>query len=281
MPPTPKSSPPDYYGLLGLDHEATQAEITKAYRKAALKAHPDKNPDDPGAAKRFHDLSEAYGVLSDEGARAAYDVVVRAKVAKKRRITELDQERQKLKEDLERREEEANRERRERQEAEERLQAQVERLRAQAFAEQQERWMKQQAAWKDEQTIKSLDRTIKVKWPRSRTEDLGDEEGLRQAFSRMGSVESVVMGRKGQSALVSFTTLDAAIKAMESKDPILDGYSRVWAGASPSIPTTPSIPDSSILPSTSMSSLPMEEYEALTMLRMRHKAKERAAAKGR
>ncbi|RKP14338.1 hypothetical protein BJ684DRAFT_19243 [Piptocephalis cylindrospora] len=293
MPPAAQS-PPDYYGLLGLAHEATQTEITKAYRKAALKAHPDKNPDDANASKKFHALSEAYGILSDEGARAAYDVIIRARVAKKRRVVELDQERQKLKEDLERREEEANRERRERQDAEKRLQEQLDRLRAQAFSQQQERWMKQQDAWKEE-AVNSLDRTIKVKWSRSKAQDIGGEDGLCRVFERIGPVESVVMGKKGMSALVSFTTLPHAIKAMESDDPTLSGYVRVWAGAPPapaaptststsgtsSTSTTPSlsIPESSILPSTSASSLSMEDYETLTILRMRHKAKERAAVR--
>jgi curved DNA-binding protein CbpA len=62
-----------YYDLLGLNETATSLEIKKAYRKAAIKLHPDKNPDDPTAAARFQEVGEAYQVLSDEKLRAKYD----------------------------------------------------------------------------------------------------------------------------------------------------------------------------------------------------------------
>ncbi|ODV81750.1 DnaJ-domain-containing protein, partial [Suhomyces tanzawaensis NRRL Y-17324] len=62
-----------YYDLLSLQPTATSLEIKKAYRKAAIKLHPDKNPDDPQAAARFQEVGEAYQVLSDETLRAKYD----------------------------------------------------------------------------------------------------------------------------------------------------------------------------------------------------------------
>jgi molecular chaperone DnaJ len=63
----------DYYEVLGVGKEAGDAEIKSAYRKLALKFHPDRNPDDPAAEEQFKEASEAYGVLSDAQKRAAYD----------------------------------------------------------------------------------------------------------------------------------------------------------------------------------------------------------------
>jgi len=63
----------DYYEVLGLGKDAGDQEIKSAYRKLALKYHPDRNPDDPSAEDRFKEASEAYSVLSDAQKRAAYD----------------------------------------------------------------------------------------------------------------------------------------------------------------------------------------------------------------
>lgn len=63
----------DYYDILEVSKTASQDEIKKAYRKQALKYHPDRNPGDAGAEKRFKDIAEAYEVLSDEKKRQTYD----------------------------------------------------------------------------------------------------------------------------------------------------------------------------------------------------------------
>src|SRR5438552_16895741 len=63
----------DYYTVLGVPASATQDEIKKQYRKLAAKHHPDKNPNDPKAAERFKEISEAYQVLGDAEKRKQYD----------------------------------------------------------------------------------------------------------------------------------------------------------------------------------------------------------------
>ena len=63
----------DYYGLLGVDRSADAAQIKSAYRKLALKYHPDRNPGDGEAEEKFKQINEAYAVLSDENKRARYD----------------------------------------------------------------------------------------------------------------------------------------------------------------------------------------------------------------
>jgi len=66
--------PRDYYEILGVGREADTTEIKKAYRKLALKYHPDRNPDDPQAEERFKEASEAYEVLSTPEKKQIYDV---------------------------------------------------------------------------------------------------------------------------------------------------------------------------------------------------------------
>ena len=63
----------DYYEILGVGKGASAAEIKKAYRKMALKSHPDKNPDDKEAEEKFNLAAEAYEVLSDADKKARYD----------------------------------------------------------------------------------------------------------------------------------------------------------------------------------------------------------------
>ena len=63
----------DYYEVLGVDKNASQDEIKKAYRKLAIKYHPDRNPGDKEAESKFKEAAEAYEVLHDENKRAQYD----------------------------------------------------------------------------------------------------------------------------------------------------------------------------------------------------------------
>ena len=63
----------DYYEVLGVDRNASADDIKKAYRKMAIKYHPDKNPGDKEAEEKFKEAAEAYSVLSDADKKARYD----------------------------------------------------------------------------------------------------------------------------------------------------------------------------------------------------------------
>eukprot|EP01083_Nonionella_stella_P030891 84651_1 len=72
--PCPNLNSEDYYAILGCDRGASEAQLKKAYRKLAVKWHPDKNPGNETATKNFQKISEAYATLSDDNKRKMYDM---------------------------------------------------------------------------------------------------------------------------------------------------------------------------------------------------------------
>jgi molecular chaperone DnaJ len=70
----------DYYEVLGVGRQASPDDLKRAFRKIAMDSHPDRNPNDPVAAVRFKEASEAYAVLSDAGRRRSYDMFGHAAV---------------------------------------------------------------------------------------------------------------------------------------------------------------------------------------------------------
>src|SRR5581483_11434613 len=62
-----------YYEVLGVTREASSDELRKAYKQAAIRFHPDRNPDDPSAESKFKEANEAFQVLSDDSKRRIYD----------------------------------------------------------------------------------------------------------------------------------------------------------------------------------------------------------------
>jgi len=76
----------DCYQVLGVDSDATQEEIKRAFRRLALRYHPDHNPEDPKQAEeKFKEINEAYQVLSDEAKRRQYDYLM-SRLEQRRRV---------------------------------------------------------------------------------------------------------------------------------------------------------------------------------------------------
>ena len=63
----------DFYEVLGVEKNASEAEIKKAYKRLAMKYHPDRNPDNKEAEEKFKEAKQAYEILTDAQKRAAYD----------------------------------------------------------------------------------------------------------------------------------------------------------------------------------------------------------------
>jgi DnaJ family protein C protein 17 len=208
----------DLYALLGLQVDADERAIKKAYRRKARDVHPDKNPDNPNAAKEFHRLSDAYEVLVGGETRKAYDGVLKARKAAELRHRQLDAKRQKLKNSLEEREKaakvedelaaEAERRRRERkwkrEEEEESIRKEME----------EERRQKVAAA---AATVANLSTKLKVRWKEPNAdEETYDRDRLKSIFSKFGEVREVVVlpGKKSKrSGLLEMATRAAAESA--------------------------------------------------------------------
>lgn len=206
----------DLYSIFGVSPDATEKEIKKAYRLKALKCHPDKNPDNPNAAKEFHQLSDAYLVLSEESSRKAYDQVLKAKQAQKVRNQLLDSKRKKLKDDLEAREEEAKKVREKT--AEEKLKEQLDRVRKineRLLAEENLRLQKEmeekRKIEKERREKREAKIHVKLAW-KSESSDQGyDKDALKRIFFKYGALGQVVIVPKGKGK--SIALLDVTVKS--------------------------------------------------------------------
>jgi DnaJ family protein C protein 17 len=205
----------DFYELLGVPPIANDSAIRTAYRKTALKYHPDKVGNDQVAIEKFHLLQIAYDVLSDENVRQLYDNARRAREEKKERDAAYEGRRRALKEDLERREgagAAGTKRKREEFAEEEAFQRELKRLAADGARRRKEREdMLRQEARKEyerdqaelptehgvkqqnESTIEEIDRTISLRYP---AEAQIDRDELSKRWSRFGKIQDIVLRTK-------------------------------------------------------------------------------------
>ena len=202
----------DLYQFLGVSINSSVKEITTAYRKQALKYHPDKNTDQSSSAM-FRKLTSVYSILTDLSARTAYDTLVRARLASEKRRFECSAKRRKLMEDLERRERDGSVTIASEEVAMKKMEKEIARLRK----EGESRLKAETELLREEANRKGLGGEdtciLKLRWKCSKDgESTYNKEILTQIFSKYGTCTIVISEKKGR-AVVELTagpwTLDA------------------------------------------------------------------------
>ncbi|KAJ2880598.1 hypothetical protein H4R27_004620 [Coemansia aciculifera] len=231
----------DVYALLGVTVEAGEKELTKAYRVKALQHHPDKNRDNPDAAKLFHDIKAAYDMLSDPQLRSEYDEKRRASLAKRQRQDALSGQRKRMKSQLEKDEREARQTReQEKARAQQQMHDEAARFRDETQREEarRDRRMREHMQENETMDVDELDRTVRVRWDTG----IQDRESLARIFSVFGELDEIVVAphsehvRKRQSALLVYKSVAAAHALMNARvsSPEISAFERFWAaGAEP------------------------------------------------
>ena len=231
----------DYYEMFDLDVEATDKQIGKAFRKLALKLHPDKNPDNPDAIEKFYLAKKASEILLDPAQRREYDAKYKARKQQELRWKEMDAERQALKRDLERKEAEAAKEAAIKAAvgtyASKDIQERLNKLRAEGRARKQNLFeeMKDRGAERWNQVASELARAhrpastpssdsraaaVTVKWKRKNagpiinthgpaTSEVVDAAVLKRAFHKFGGLISVHNLKDRRATLVFGSMLNA------------------------------------------------------------------------
>ncbi|KAJ8915823.1 hypothetical protein NQ315_004635 [Exocentrus adspersus] len=260
----------DLYELLEIDISSTTVDIKKAYRRKALQCHPDKNPDDPNAAKKFQQLLKVLEVLTDEAARSAYDKVLKGKKEAQLRHKELDGKRRKLKEDLEERERQAANRFVKGKTPDQLLKEEIERLRKEGSKQVEEEVQFVLTKLKEEQQLNteywdSSKHRIKIKWRTTKNDSTNGGytyQLLHTFLSKYGDIQALVMSpKKNGSALVEFMERKSAEMAIDFEIGLSSNPLKLeWVD-----PTNKSAKST-----TSNSSLVKEsDFESITLTRMR------------
>ncbi|KAF2746109.1 DnaJ-domain-containing protein [Sporormia fimetaria CBS 119925] len=217
-----KTAEDDFYNLLGVTFDSSTSDIKRAYRKTSLRYHPDKNPDNAAAADLFIRLGHARDILLDAALKTTYDTARLRRKEKALQHEMLDSRRRAMKEELERREREGKvamdglkRKRGEEQSEAERREQELQRLaedgkrRRREMAERLERqWQEEEASLlsstatpePEKPQTKSnespeIDRTVKIRFPRTPETEAWDKQTLTTMFSKYGQIDSIVIGK--------------------------------------------------------------------------------------
>ncbi|KAH0152427.1 DnaJ-domain-containing protein, partial [Aureobasidium melanogenum] len=211
-----KSTAIDYYELLGITFEnSSESDIRRAYRRTALKYHPDKNADKPDIVEKFHLLQIANDVLSSPEYKAIYDNARRAKQEREERHQAFEGRRRQMKEDLENRENASLKRKHQEEEEGDKLQREIQRLAADGKRrrlerqgqlnrerlEEEERLDRERNGYTSPQTqsipsqggtgVADIDRSIKVVW--SQESETIDKQRLTSIFTSFGKLQDVVV----------------------------------------------------------------------------------------
>ncbi|KAJ3329115.1 hypothetical protein HDU76_008580 [Blyttiomyces sp. JEL0837] len=257
MSASTESSDVDFYQLLNVAVTSTVQEIKIAYRKTALKYHPDKVGNNPEAVEKFITLTRAVEILSDPQKRTAYDNEHKARLAKKEKFEKLDKKRRLDREDLERRENEYAKRQRNEPTDESLRKAEIERLRAEGL-----RWLAEMEKEREAASVaSSIDRgtysfgptssetkaqdtktestsqyamedtALDVKWKSKKR--VVDKAMLEVLFRQYGEVEAVAMRKEGRAMVVFASPLsaDQVIKEFETGSVLFDGLTIGRIGA--------------------------------------------------
>lgn len=247
------------YELLDVELETSEADIRKAYRSRSLKVHPDRNPNDPNAAKKFHQLNQAYELLLDPLRRLALDAKLRIQNARKQRFAGSDAKRKAMLEDLEERERLLKKARMDRREEEVNKWTDTERVKEEGKKMMKER--EQEIRVREEEaarartlaeeddmppTIGALDTTVRLKYTLTNHPTLTTASSLKSLLSSFGAVDEALIflslkppkkspdkPAKYATAVVPFIKIGdafAAVCASGREERRLKGIEVGWAG---------------------------------------------------
>lgn len=202
----------DFYELLGVAPTCAEGELRSAWRKTALKYHPDKVGANQEALDKFHLLQIAYDVLSDSTARELYDNARRARVEKAQRESQYDARRKTMIDELEARESGYLKRKRDEMDEDEKFQRELARLaadgkrRREARTEELRRAAEAERKKEEEESaqpvavqngpVEEMDRSIKFRFPKGDETAHLDRDSVQELFSRFGKIEHTILRDK-------------------------------------------------------------------------------------